>query len=126
MNELLKSIIMWILSILGTVITTVVLPVFLNWLNTKIKNENLKYVASELGPTVTSSVDCIYQTFVKQLKEDNKFDADKQKEALSKATKLCYETLSNKAKKIISKDGIDLEQIIIKYVEASVLKSKDN
>ena len=124
MENLGMEILVWFLGLVGTVLTGVLIPVLVNWLNSKTNNEKLQYVITELSQTVQTSINYVNQTFVEQLKADGKFDAEKQKEALEKAVTYCLDTLSDKAKKILGKDGIDLQSVIVKYIEAQISESK--
>lgn len=115
---------MWFLGILGTVITSVILPYLVTLIKSKVKNEKLNHVISELGDTVISSVDYINQTFVDQLKKDGKFDKKAQKEALSRAIMTVLNTLTNNTKKILEKEGIDINLLIEKLIEAYINEKK--
>lgn len=115
---------MWFLGILGTVITSVILPYLVTLIKSKVKNEKLNHVISELGDTVISSVDYINQTFVDQLKKDGKFDEKAQKEALSRAIMTVLNTLTNNTKKILEKEGIDINLLIEKLIEAYINEKK--
>lgn len=125
MNELSQQIITWLLGLLSTIITTVLLPYFVSWLKSKTESENLKYVIDEITQTVSDSVNYTNQVFVDQLKKDEKFDAEKQKEALKMSLDYTINSLTDKTKQIISKNGLDLENIIVKYIESEIRKNKN-
>ena len=125
MNELSQQIITWLLGLLSTIITTVLLPYFVSWLKSKTESENLKYVIDEITQTVSDSVNYTNQVFVDQLKKNEKFDAEKQKEALKMSLDYTIDSLTNKTKQIISKNGLDLENVIIKYIESEIRKNKN-
>lgn len=118
------DVLMWALGLLGTIITTVLLPLLVKWIQTKIKNEKLNYAFSELSETVITAVDYVQQTFVDQLKKDGKFDSEAQKEAMKKALNYAIVTITDTTKKIIESENIDLEALIEKYIESAILKSK--
>lgn len=125
MNELSQQIITWLLGLLSTIITTVLLPYFVSWLKSKTESENLKYIIDEITQTVSDSVNYTNQVFVDQLKKDGKFDAEKQKEALKMSLDYTIDSLTNKTKQIISKNGLDLENVIVKYIESEIRKNKN-
>lgn len=125
MNELSQQIITWLLGLLSTIITTVLLPYFVSWLKSKTESENLKYIIDEITQTVSDSVNYTNQVFVDQLKKDGKFNAEKQKEALKMSLDYTIDSLTNKTKQIISKNGLDLENVIIKYIESEIRKNKN-
>lgn len=118
------DVLMWALGLIGTIITTVLLPLLVKWIQTKIKNEKLNYAFSELSETVITAVDYVQQTFVDQLKKDGKFDSEAQKEAMKKALNYAIVTITDTTKKIIESENIDLEALIEKYIESAILKSK--
>lgn len=118
------DVLMWALGLIGTIITTVLLPLLVKWIQTKIKNEKLNYAFSELSETVITAVDYVQQTFVDQLKKDGKFNSEAQKEAMKKALNYAIVTITDTTKKIIESENIDLEALIEKYIESAILKSK--
>lgn len=122
--ELKDEIIMWAVGIVCTVMTTVVVPFLATWLKSKTNNENLSYIINELSNTVATSVDCIQQTMVDQMKADGNFDVENQQKALKAALDMSINSLSETAKNILSKEGIDIEALIIKYIEAKVSENK--
>ena len=123
-NNIWMEILMWFLGILSTLITSVLVPFLASWLKSKTNNENLQYVITELSQTVATSVDYVNQTFVDQLKADGEFNKDNQEKALKLALNMCLNSLSDKAVKILGKEGIDLESIITKYIESAIANSK--
>ena len=93
---------------------------FQAWLNTKIKNEKLKAVLDAALEIIQKSVLAIQQSFVSQLKNDGKFDEDKQKEAFRKAYQLAITSISDESKKLIEANFGDLEQWLTTQIEAFV------
>lgn len=119
-NPLGYNILMWALSLLGTIITTVILPIIFQILSQKLKNEKLQYVMNELSTTVCASVDYTNQTFVNQLKSDGKFDNESQKAALNRSITYAFDNLTDSSKKIISSEGIDLKKLLECKIEAHI------
>lgn len=118
------NILMWALSLLGTIITSVILPLVVKLIAAKIKNEKLNYVAKELGTTIITAVDYTNQTFVNQLKIDGKFDKKAQERAMLMATNYAFNCLTDSSKKIISSEGIDLYSMLERKIEAQIAKQK--
>lgn len=118
------EVLMWALGLLGTIITTVLIPQLATWLKSKTENEKLQYVIDELSQTAQTSVAYVNQTFVDQLKADGKFDKEHQKEALDKALNMALNSLTDKTKQILGKNGIDIEEMLIKYIEAAIANNK--
>lgn len=123
-EEITTKLITTIIGILGTIITTILLPYVVNCLKAKTNNETLKYVIDELNQTVVTGVDYIQQTFVEQLKKDGKFDSEKQKEALDKAVNVIWNDLSDRTVNFLKDNSIEIEKIIVKYVESYIASKK--
>lgn len=123
-EEITTKLITTIIGILGTIITTILLPYVVNCLKAKTNNETLKYVIDELDQTVVTGVDYIQQTFVEQLKKDGKFDSEKQKEALDKAVNVIWNDLSDRTVNFLKDNSIEIEKIIVKYVESYIASKK--
>ena len=124
--EFWNDILIWFLGLVGTVVTGILIPFVTNWLKSKTDNANLQYVINELSQTVQTSVNHVNQTFVNQLKADGKFDADNQAKALKMAVEESVNSLTAKTVKILGKEGIDIETLIIKYIEAAIAEKKTN
>nr|DAU15724.1 MAG TPA: holin [Caudoviricetes sp.] len=124
--EFWNDILVWFLGLVGTVVTGILIPFVTNWLKSKTDNANLQYVIDELSQTVQTSVNHVNQTFVNQLKADGKFDADNQAKALKMAVEESVNSLTAKTVKILGKEGIDIETLIIKYIEAAIAEKKTN
>lgn len=124
--EFWNDILIWFLGLVGTVVTGILIPFVTNWLKSKTDNANLQYVIDELSQTVQTSVNHVNQTFVNQLKADGKFDADNQVKALKMAVEESVNSLTAKTVKILGKEGIDIETLVIKYIEAAIAEKKTN
>ena len=124
--EFWNDILIWFLGLVGTVVTGILIPFVTNWLKSKTDNANLQYVIDELSKTVQTSVNHVNQTFVNQLKADGKFDADNQAKALKMAVEESVNSLTAKTVKILGKEGIDIETLVIKYIEAAIAEKKTN
>lgn len=120
----MQEFVMWILGIMGTVITTILIPYLAAVLNARLKNDKWEYVINELEQTVSTSVSCIQQKMVDQMKKDGIFNAENQQKALQEALSLSLDSLTDTAKKILGKEGIDVESLIMKYIEAKVSENK--
>lgn len=119
-----NDVLIWFLGLVGTIITSILIPYITKLLKSKTDNTNLQYVITELSQTVQTSIDYVNQTFVEQLKADGKFDAENQAKALKLATENVMNNLTTKTIQILGKDGIDIENLIISYIEAKISESK--
>lgn len=123
-TEFWNNVLMWALGLVGTIVTGILIPYITNLLKSKTDNVNLEYVINELSQTVTTSINHINQTFVNQLKADGKFDAENQSKALQMAVTESVNNLTKKTINILGKNGIDVEKLIISYIESEINKSK--
>lgn len=123
-TEFWNNVLMWALGLVGTIVTGILIPYITNLLKSKTDNVNLNYVINELSQTVTTSINHVNQTFVNQLKADGKFDAENQSKALQMAVTESVNNLTKKTVNILGKNGIDVEKLIISYIESEINKSK--
>lgn len=123
-TEFWNNVLMWALGLVGTIVTGILVPYITNLLKSKTDNVNLEYVINELSQTVTTSINHINQTFVNQLKADGKFDAENQSKALQMAVTESVNNLTKKTVNILGKNGINVEKLIISYIESEINKSK--
>lgn len=123
-NPIGYNVLMWALSLLGTIITSVLLPIVVKLITAKVKNEKLKYVVEDISNCVITSINYTNQTYVEALKAAGKFDANAQKEAKIQAINYTLEQLTESSKRILSSEGIDLQGMIEKQIEAKIAESK--
>lgn len=123
-TEFWNNVLMWALGLVGTIVTGILIPYITNLLKSKTDNVNLNYVINELSQTVITSINHVNQTFVNQLKADGKFDAENQSKALQMAVTESVNNLTKKTVNILGKNGIDVEKLIISYIESEINKSK--
>lgn len=126
MNEIL-------LNVLSVVVTAVVLPLIswagarlVAWLNTKIKNENAKQQLTTATTIVANAVGLVAQTYVDSLKKNGSFDAESQKEALTKAKNAALSQMNQEIRDYITTTYGDLETWLVTQIEATInaLKKK--
>jgi hypothetical protein len=92
------------------------------------KEKNNSELADKyLGLLETTIIDCIKatnQTYVNSLKDKQAFDADAQKEALTRTTNAVLTILSDDAKKHITPFVGDIESYIKEKIEANIKEVK--
>ena len=121
-------------NVLYAVITAVVpvLTGFLcKWLaslyennKTKIKNEKVSAVLEKVTDMITSTVETTTSTYVKQLKAENLFNADAQKEAFTKTFEAVKKQLTEESTKIIAETYGDVDTYLTNKIEQLVEKTK--
>lgn len=95
-----------------------------NELVEKSKNDKVDKYIQMLSATITDCVIATNQTYVSQLKKENLFDADAQKEAFQKTYDAVMNVLSADAKEYLSEAYGDLNEYITQKIEAEVSLSK--
>lgn len=121
-------------NILYAVITAVV-PVITTfvckWLaslyennKTKIKNEKAQAVLGQVADMIVAAVETTTSTYVKELKAENLFDADAQKEAFKKTFEAVKKQLTEESTKIIAETYGDVETYLTNKIEQFVEELK--
>lgn len=120
MNEIITSII-------SIVVTTVVLPLItlggtklIQYLNSKIKDENAKRILTSIANSVERAVRVVFQTYVESLKKSGTFDKEAQKKALVIAKQEVMRELDIEAKEFIVNNYGDLNAYITNQIEATI------
>lgn len=125
MNDyVVKSLIELVFTILSSVITIILLPAVAAWLKSKTDNELIKSVITDITETVATCVDHCEQTTVAALKNSNSWDKAAQEEVLQTVTNNVIDSLLDTTKKIIDKNGIDINALVVQHIEAYINQSK--
>ena len=90
----------------------------------KIKNEKTQVVLGQVADMIVAAVETTTSTYVKQLKTDNLFDADAQKEAFNKTFEVVKKQLTEESMKIITEVYGDVEVYLTNKIEQFVEEMK--
>lgn len=90
----------------------------------KIKNEKVQIVLGQVTDMITSAVQTTTSTYVKELKKNNVFNAEAQKEAFNKTYDTVTKQLTDDAKKIITETYGDIATYITNQIEQTVEQLK--
>lgn len=123
-NEILSGVISLVVTVLGAIITTVLLPAAASWLKSKTASEKLKSVIDDITITVKTSVEMLEQTTVKQLKADGKWNADAQAHVLQDAVTQVINGLTTSTYNYLKEESDDLEGIVTRHIEAYIQSKK--
>jgi hypothetical protein len=125
--EFLQNILMTIISAVVPVCTVY----FCAWLKslydnnkTKIKNEKAQFVLGQVTDIVAAAVETTTCTYVKQLKAENLFDKDAQKEAFQKTYAAVTKQLTQDATAVIVENFGDMETYLTNQIERFVEELK--
>jgi len=116
-----------IISIISIAVTTVVLPLItlggtklIQFLNSKIKDENAKRILTSISSSVEHAVRVVFQTYVESLKKSGTFDKEAQKTALILAKQEVMRELNIETKEFIVSNYGDLNNYITNQIEATI------
>ena len=91
---------------------------------TKIKNEKAQVVIGQVTDMIIAAVETTTSTYVKELKAENLFDANAQKEAFNKTFEAVKKQLTEESSKIIEEAYGDVETYLINKIEQLVEELK--
>ena len=121
-NELMKQFIMYVVPALSALLIGYITKFLKDW---KLKTKY--HTMAEIIDIITIIVNSIYQEFIKDIKNDNKFTSDKKKEYKDLAIQEIKKTLNNHKKKLLKsmfKDLGNLDVIIGKLIENRIYEAK--
>lgn len=124
MTTITNELICLIFSILAAVISSVLVPALSAWLKSKTENEKLQAVISDITTTVQTSVNKYEQTAVSRLKAAGEWNAESQRAVLESAVNEVITNLLNTTKKTFINNGIEVFDVIERYVEAYIQSKK--
>lgn len=116
-----------ILSIFIPVITSTLTIIAKRWVDEKIKdmeNKKLQSLIKEGTDIILKSVDCVQQTYVDTIKNNNFFDEEAQREAFSMARDRALELLPAEIYQVIECRYGSTEQFVETVIESYIAKSK--
>ena len=87
---------------------------------TRIQNEKAQVVLERVADMIMTAVGTTTSTYVKQLKADNLFNAEAQKEAFSKTFETVKKQLTEESNKIIAEIYGDVEVYLTNKIEQFV------
>ena len=114
-------------SIIGTGLTALMswgVSRLIVWLNSKIKDENMRRHADALIQIIYSAVQAVFQTFVDALKDDGKFTEEEQKKAKEKCLEIIRGQLTEELKEYITENFGDIEKYLSTQIEAVIYQIK--
>lgn len=120
MNEIVNSII-------GIVVTTVVLPLItlagtrlIQFLNNKIKDDKTKRILTSIATIVERSVRAVFQTYVESLKKTGAFDKEAQQTALIMAKQEVLKEIDAEINEFIISNYGDVSNYLTNQIEATI------
>ena len=125
--DITSIIVTTILSIFIPVITSALTIIVKRWVDEKIKdmeNKKLQSLIKEGTDIILKSVDCVQQTYVDNIKNQNFFDEAAQREAFLMARDRAMELLPAEIYQAIDSRYGSTEQFVETVIESYIAKSK--
>ena len=91
----------------------------------KVKNEKTQVVLGQVTDMIISAVETTTSTYVKELKANNLFDANAQKDAFNKTFEAVKKQLTEESQKIIAEVYGDVEIYLTNKIEQFVEELKN-
>lgn len=125
MEEIIKNLLGIGILVLGGIVTKVLLPRLVVWLQTKTENELLHAVIDELSKTAETAVGQVQQTFTNQLKSTGVWTEETARQARLLAVGKVKSNLTSTAVDFLVENTEDIEETITRYVESSLYNLKN-
>ena len=127
LNGIPQEVLNIIWSALGVIITGLIscaTTKLISFMNSKIKDAQVKRWATDLTSIIMNSVLTITQTYVDNLKKDNAFTKEAQKEAFNKCLTLVQNQLTPELRKYIEDNFGDIQVYLKTQIEAMIKSLK--
>lgn len=124
MSQEISTIIFTIIESVAGVLFTYLAGYAAVWLKNHVKNEKVKAILVDIQNTVTNSVKVTYQTYVENLKKENLFDKKAQVKALAITKEKVLATLTDDAKKLLTTNAENIEDVIVDLIEKTIAEEK--
>lgn len=95
-----------------------------SWLSTKIKDKKLQGLATKLNEIVMRAVMTITQTYVDNMKKNNAFDGEAQKNALNKCLGIINTQLTPELRDYVEENFGDIKSYLVTLIESTIASLK--
>lgn len=123
-DTILNELICLVFSILAAVVCSVLVPALSAWLKSKIENEKLQAIISDITTTVQTSVNKYEQTVVGNLKSTGEWNAESQHDVLESAAKEVITNLMDTTRETLESNGQDIYDVVTRYIESYIHSQK--
>lgn len=124
-NEIMINLICFMISILAAIASSILIPALSAWLKSKTENEKIQSMISDITTTVQTSVNKYEQTTVSSLKDAGEWNRQSQHDVLMSVVNEVVSNLLGTTKDSFVDNGIDISDVVERYVE-SYIQSKKN
>ncbi|MCM1226386.1 MAG: hypothetical protein NC320_03045 [Clostridium sp.] len=123
-DTIMNELICLIFSIVAAVGSSILIPALSAWLRSKTENEKLQSVISDITTTVQTSVNKYEQTAVARLKAAGEWNAESQRDVLESVVNETVTNLLDTTKNSFIDNGIEVSDVVERYVEAYIQSKK--
>lgn len=123
-NVIIENFLEIIITCLSTIITAVVLPFLVKYLNTKTNGETQKAILQDISETVATCVDYIEVRMVEQMKSDGTWNTKTQGIVLQESINLILENLSDRTLKTLDLYEDEIKSVIERHIEAYIFNKR--
>ena len=120
MEKTWMDVLIYVIEVVVGLVVSVGIPYLFSFLRSKAQNEKAQEYIALAQRYLADAVAMVNQTFVDQLKQDGKFDAEAQKEAFQMASDAWLDMMSEEMKQIIIDEVGDFETYVKTEIEARV------
>ncbi|MCM1008215.1 MAG: hypothetical protein NC485_09850 [Ruminococcus flavefaciens] len=121
---IVNGVICLVFSIIAAFVSPILVPALSAWLKSKTENEKLQVVISDIITTVQTSVNKYEQTVVARLKATGEWNAKSQRDVLECAIDEVVANLIDTTKESFINNGIDVSDVVERYVESYIQSKK--
>ena len=120
-----NEILMYIIETVLKLVVAVAIPYGFNLLRVKLKNDTqIKYL-NKFEQLVKDAVDQVQQTYVENMKAENMFDEDAQKEALAMVKSNVLNMMNDRMQEIVIDAVGDFDEYVRNMIESEVFNIKN-
>ncbi len=129
MMEIIALILKAIITIAVPVLTTIGTTIAGRYVELKteeIKDARIREALRQVAEIIFDSVNCVNQTYVDELKAQDKFDKEAQAIALTKAKNMAMDLMNAEIKKVLAIQYDDVDKYITTLIESYIAQQKVN
>ena len=123
LSLLLKAIITIAVPVL-TAIGTTLAGKYVEIKTEEIKDARIRAALQEGANILFNSVNYVNQTYVEELKKQDKFDKEAQQQALAKAKNVAMDLMSAEIKKVLALQYDDVDKYMTTFIESYIAQQK--
>lgn len=121
---ILNNILELAFSVISLIVSGVMLPLFSDWVKSKIHNQKLVSAITDIERTVASCVECAEQTIVASLKSTDVWDKAAQQSVFEDVCSNVKDALLSSTLKFLEDNDVDTDGMIETHIESYLQNRK--